>query len=279
MAQVALDNPSPCVVVTRPRKQQDGLLRRLQDLGFSTMAFPTIEIVPWYDQAALRSALQEISNYRWLVFTSVNGVKFFFDILQAWGISKKILSSLKIATIGSVTAAAVKAQGLTTTLCPPSFVAEALADSMLECDGPGLSAGGKVLLPRAAKAREILGERLRQAGAEVNIVPIYRTRASAEPVGGFLKALRAGKIQCLSFTSSSTVSCFFEKMPRDFDRRLLERVHIAAIGPITAETLISNGLKPQIVAPHHTTESLALAISEYFRKRNLCSPKQNAPGA
>lgn len=265
MVEVAPASIEKCVVVTRPRAQQTGLMRRLENLGFTTLSFPTIEIGPWYDQQVLRQAIADIASYRWLVFTSVNGARFFFEIVRAWGLDKEVFSHLKIAAIGSVTANALVKNGLAVNVCPPSFVAESLAQAMLDYDFQGLAAGGKVLLPRAAKAREVLGERLREAGAHVDIVPVYRTQASDEPIAPFLQALKTGRVHCVSFTSSSTVSCFFEKMPPGFNRHMLANVKIAAIGPITAETLKTFGFPPHIVAPLHTTESLALAISEYFR--------------
>ncbi len=267
MAKVAQAVSQKCVVVTRPRAQQMALVRQLSDLGFSTLSYPTIEIVPWFDQEALRKAMADIRSYRWLVFTSVNGVQFFFEIVKSWGVTPDALSHLKIAAIGSVTASALEKKGLAVTVCPPHFVAESLAQAMMQSDRQGLASGGKVLLPRAAKAREVLGERLRAAGALVDIIPVYRTQASTEPVAPFLEDLKNQKIHCISFTSSSTVSCFFEKLPVDFDRQLLATVKIAAIGPITADTLKTFGIQPDIVAPLHTTESLALAISDYFRKQ------------
>ena len=162
------------VVVTRAREQASGLAARLAELGAEVIQFPTIDIKPLDDSAEVDAAVRELKGYDWLIFTSANGVKCFWDRLEAQGLDARALSGLQIAAIGPATAQAVRVHGIAPDFVPEAYIAESVAKGLIE---KGMD-GKKVLLPRAREAREVLPEELRKAGADGIIFGGYHPEAS-----------------------------------------------------------------------------------------------------
>ncbi|RMD83739.1 MAG: uroporphyrinogen-III C-methyltransferase [Candidatus Dadabacteria bacterium] len=244
------------VLVTRARHQAGELAQRLSDLGADPVLYPTIEIVPPPDWAPLERALAHLGSYDWLVLTSANGVRAFFDALVERGHDLRELAGVRIAAIGPATAGAIRRLGLQVDAVPGEFRAEALLDRL------GPAAGRRILIARALEAREILPSQLEQAGAHVDVVPVYQTVATR----GLPAVSEIGPIDVATFTSSSTVTNFL-RIGGEAARGLLERCVIAAIGPITAATLEREGFRPSIVPHDYTVAGLTSAIVEFFAKR------------
>ncbi|MGD9763501.1 MAG: uroporphyrinogen-III C-methyltransferase [Candidatus Binatia bacterium] len=247
------------IVVTRPRAQAGGFIDALTDAGADVLACPAIEIAPPESWAALDAAIERLEIYDWLVLTSVNGVAMFFGRLRARGRDVRALHRTRVAAVGSETAAAIGERGLVADLVPAEFRAEAVAEA-LRAAGIG---GARVLLPRAAVAREVLPAMLRDAGAMVDEVASYRTvrgRADQAELRGLLAA-RA--IDLVTFTSSSTVTNFLALLGADAPA-LLAAVPAACIGPITADTARAAGLKVSIQPATYTTAALTGAIVRHF---------------
>ncbi len=247
------------VVVTRAREQASGSAALLAAKGARVIQFPTIRIVPMPDYAELDDAVSHLSRYGWVVFTSVNGVRFFRQRLDALGLDARALGSVKVAAIGPATARAVEGMGIRPDLVPASYVAEGVAQAMLDL---GMK-GQKVLLPRAAEARDVLPRALREAGAEVDVIAAYENVPSDEHRELVMEALEAGTLDCVTFGSSSTVRNFLASIPLD-ELKKHPGVRFAAIGPVTADTMRSLGLNPDIQPEAFTIPALVDAVCDAF---------------
>lgn len=246
------------VVVTRAREQASGLAAQLTELGADVVQFPTIAIHPLEDYSELDTivaAIAEGDAYHWLIFTSVNGVRFFWRRLLRAGWDARILGGVRVAAIGPATAAALRERGIVPDFVPDRYVAESVAQGLLE---RGV-AGRRVLLPRAREAREVLPDVLRKAGALVDVIPVYETVPAAVRREDVLERLAEGRIHCVTFGSSSTVENFLSLIPADTLRRYPD-VKLAAIGPITAATLGKHGLPCDIRPEEFTIPALVEAL-------------------
>jgi uroporphyrinogen III methyltransferase/synthase len=233
------------IVVTRAREQASELRGRLTRLGGRVVELPTIRIDP------LPVALPPLVDVDWLVLTSANGVSALFErgIIPA-GRDARALAGVRIAAIGPGTAAALARYGVRADLVPARYVAEAL----LEAFPPPTGAGGRVLLARAEQARDVLPDGLRKLGYDVDVLPLYRTRA-AEPDPAILDQVRRGHVDAITFTSSSTVRNFVELVGT-----LDPQPPVVSIGPITSATARELGLRVDAEAAAHTIDGLVTAL-------------------
>ena len=252
------------IIVTRATEQASGLRDSLENLGANVIQCPVIKIVPIKDYAMLDEAIERLNKYDWLIFTSVNGVKFFWERLFYAGRDSRALSGCKVAAIGPATANELEERGIVADIMPKNFIAEEVAQSILDYEGKNI-AGKKILVPRAAKARMILVEELAAAGAVVDVAPVYQTIADTACGQSIEQLIRENRIDCITFASSSTVKNFLDLIPSSL---LLEHpsVKLAAIGPITANALKENGLSAAIMPSSFTIPALVKAITGYFEK-------------
>ncbi len=247
----ALENKR--ILITRPRAQAAELGDQLAAQGAVPIVFPTIEIAPLADPALLDEAIRHLDQYHWIIFTSVNGVKAFWDRLDLSGFQNLTGLVGRIAAIGPATAQALESHGVTVTLIPDEYIAEAIIDKIGEVRGQ------RILLPRADIAREALAIELRQRGALVDEIAAYRTLPAApDPIG--LAELQRG-VDVITFTSSSTVRNFVRLVGQDV---IVPHTFIACIGPITANTARELGLRVDIMASEYTMSGLVSALEEYF---------------
>ncbi|HMK64299.1 MAG TPA: uroporphyrinogen-III C-methyltransferase, partial [Thermodesulfobacteriota bacterium] len=248
------------IVVTRTREQASELMDRLSDLGADCLEFPTIRIVPPADWAEMDQALRSLEGFDWIFFTSPNGVRFFFNRLEERGMDVRMLKGIRIGVIGPATAEALSRYHLRADLIPEKFQAEELLEALSEIP---LTAK-KILIPRAAQARDILPEGLRRMGAEVSVVSAYQTLPAETEKEALEQSLSQGEIDGLTFTSSSTVIQFLALFSRQKILSLLKNVTVACIGPITAKTARDNGLFVSVVAEEYTIPGLVRAIENYY---------------
>lgn len=243
------------VVVTRAREQASGLSRTLRDLGACVVQFPTIEISPLDDYGPVREAIGRLGSYDWVVFTSVNGVKHFWRELRGLGLDARAFGPVKLAAIGPATAEALEAHGLVPDFVPGKYVAEHVVEGLLARG----AAGKRVLIPRAAVAREVLPEELAKAGCQVELLPVYETKPSAGNLDAFRQSLEAGELRYVTFASSSTVENFLDLVPAETLKQHPE-IKLACIGPVTAKTLEAAGLKADIQPEDYTIPGLVEAL-------------------
>jgi uroporphyrinogen III methyltransferase/synthase len=237
------------VVVTRARAQASGLAAALHALGAEVIELPAIRIVPRLDSREVRDAVQSIHAYALVCLTSPNGVRLLFDALVAAGRDARALANATVAAIGPGTAAALAERGIRADIVPERSIAEALAESLRDFD----VADRPVLVARAAEARDVLPEALRDRGAKVDLVALYETVAEKlDPAA--LEAARDADY--VTFASSSTVRNFMDAV----GDRLPERTRVVSIGPVTSEAARQAGLAVDVEARRHDPDGLVEAL-------------------
>jgi uroporphyrinogen III methyltransferase / synthase len=249
------------VVVTRPREQAGELVMRLQAQGAATVEVPAIQIRdPADGGAALAATVDRLGDYDWVVLTSPNGARRLLDAVRDRGRDARAFAGARLAAIGPGTAEALAGANLGVDLVPPRFVAESLLEAL-----PAPSAtGGRLLLVRAAVARDVLPEGLRGKGWDVDVVEAYRTEQAPLTEE---QAAAVAAADVVTFTSSSTVSNFLAAMG---GRPIPPAV--AAIGPITAATAREHGLAVDVEAEVHTIDGLVDALVAWAAKAPRPSP-------
>ena len=248
------------ILITRARGQTEECSRLLRSYGATIIPFPTIEVVPPGDWGPLDKAIHKLDSYDWVIFTSVNGVRFFTERLTKKKGDLTALEGKKVCAIGPRTQGELEEMGIPVAFCPSEYRAEGVAE--------GLKArrikGQKILLPRARGARKILPEALQEAGAVIDEVEAYRAVMPAKGKDSLESILKKG-IEVVTFTSSSTVRNFMKLLS---DKTAINGVKIAVIGPVTGETARNYGLEPTITPQEYTIPALVEAIVEYFRRRS-----------
>lgn len=256
------------IVVTRTREQASELVNLLENYGAECIEYPTISLEPVDSYEILDRSLTEIDTYQWVLFTSINAVDYFFKRLFELGKDVRDLKGPKFAAVGRVTAEALASRGIRADLLPEEFTGDGLAVTLINEGVTGLN----ILVPRALKARETLPEKLSRAGAEVTVAPVYQNVLPKSSAGEHLKddlrqALEAKNVDMVTFTSSSTVKNFvtlLETSGPDELQRLMSGVAVAAIGPITAKTAESHGLKVDVQPVEYTIPGLVESIVKHF---------------
>jgi uroporphyrinogen-III synthase/uroporphyrinogen III methyltransferase/synthase len=226
------------VLVTRAAHQAGKLSESLRALGAEPIEVPLLEIRPPVSFELLDKALRRLNRYDWLIFTSANAVTALGARAQELGIALAPAASLKVATVGDSTAAAARKAGFQVTLVPESYVAESLGRGLT-----GLVRGKKILLARAAIARDVIPSALEQAGAEVDVVDAYRNEMPKRAPELLRDALSRG-IDAVTFTSSSSASHLAEAARAAHIKFPFSKVIAISIGPITSKTLRSLGWEP-----------------------------------
>ena len=241
------------VLVTRPWAQAGALVSALRTEGAVPIRFPTIEIRPAGDLRPLDAAIARLVDYGWLAFTSANGVAVFWDRLRALGIA--VPAGVRIAAVGTATARALATWGATVDFIPDEFVGARLGAALPDV------AGRRVLVARAALAREELVDILAARGALVDEVAVYDTiPATPDPEG--LAALERG-IDAATFTSASTVRNFATLLGLRA-QPLLDGVAVACIGPVTAAEARGLGFTVHVEPDEHTIPGLVRSLAEHY---------------
>ena len=236
------------IIITRAANQQSELSRRLSELGAKVILAPAIKIAPPRDGgAALEAVAKRVDGFNFLVFSSVNAVEAFFSHVE----DLRILAGVRIAAVGTGTARAIEAMKLRVDLIAQAFVAE----SLLDCFEPG---SGKVLLPQARQARDVLAQGFRSLGYQVEVVEAYETLAHI-PSSDELDSV--GEADAICFTSSSTVSNFLTCYGKSKLAPL-----VFSIGPITTATAVKEGIEVSATATEHDIEGLVAAVLKVLGK-------------
>ena len=247
------------MLVTRTRQQASTLAEALTAEGAQPVLLPAIEIARRADPGAVRAAIEGLreGEYEWVAFTSANAVEAWFDLVRGAGEDARLFAGAGIAAVGTATARALEARGLSADLVPTRGSGAGLADALIEI---GVE-GARVLVPRAERADPALVERLRAAGATVDEVTLYLAAPPAAPPPEVLDAIRAGEIDAVTFTSSSTVRNLATLLGGDVDA--LRGAVVACIGPQTAEAAMEAGLPPQVVSEEPSVDALVGALRRY----------------
>ncbi|MFS0727350.1 uroporphyrinogen-III C-methyltransferase [Paenibacillus sp. 1P07SE] len=257
------------VLVTRARAQASGLADRIEELGGEPVEYPVIEIRQSADPdtaAAIHEAVRTAESFDWLIFTSSNGVDYFFRWLREMRVDIRRFHRARLAAVGPGTARAIEAYGLIADELPQTYQAEGLLAALQGL----LQPGQRALLPRGNLARGVLPQELRQAGVEAVDIPVYETvLAQSSDDEEVLRQLREKEIDIVTFTSSSTVTNLMQRLRQQgvsSPAALLQGIAAACIGPLTAATAREAGLEVRIEPEEATVEALLSAIAAYRQR-------------
>ena len=237
------------VVVTRARAQASGLAATLRSLGAETVELPAIRIESRIDAAEVRDAVNSLSAYSLVCLTSPNGARLLFEAIAEAGLDARALAGATVAAIGPGTATELARHGVRADIVPERFVAEALVEALAGIEVEG----GRVLIARAAEARDVLPDAIAERGAEVDVLPLYET-VREEPQAAAVEAAQSADY--VTFTSSSTVRNLTEALGERFPRD----ARVVSIGPITSEAARAAGLRVDVEAGRHDIEGLVEAL-------------------
>ena len=239
------------VVVTRARAQASGLARRLEGLGAEVVELPAIRIEPRIDTDEVRRAVAALHSYALVCLTSPNGARLLFEAMATQGRDARALANASIAAIGPGTARELQAHGIEADLVPERFVAESLVEELAEMP----LEGKPVLIARAALARDVLPDALRERGAKVDVVALYET-VTEEPSPDAVEAAQSAGF--VTFTSSSTVTNLMGAL----GERMPAGAKVISIGPVTSETAREAGLEVHAEAERHDVDGLVQTLIE-----------------
>ncbi|MBI4743404.1 MAG: uroporphyrinogen-III synthase [Actinobacteria bacterium] len=254
------------ILVTRAKEQAGEIIEAFQELGAEVIECPTIKTVPPDDYSSLDRAIDNISSgkeksyYDWIIFTSANGVKYFFDRLRFLGKDSQKLTGIKLAAIGEATAERVRESGLNIDYMPKKFVAESVVEDFKKMD----IKNKKILIPRAEVAREVLPDELTKLGAKVDIAIAYKTVKDDSMKDKIKDLFLDKKVDVVTFTSSSTAENFLKMIEEAGLKESLENSAIAVIGQVTADKVTKLGYNVNIVPLVYTIKGLVEAIKNYF---------------
>jgi uroporphyrinogen III methyltransferase/synthase len=242
------------VVVTRPRAQAEELVAGLTEASADVVALPVIAIADSAEVGVLEELAGRAGDYDWIVFSSANAVDRFVGFLR----DGRALGGVRLAAVGPATAASLAGHRLVADLVPSVATAEGLVAEMPTAPAVSEAGSGRVLFPRAAEARDVLGPGLRAKGWEVDEVEAYRT-VTAGPADGATDDVieAAATADVITFSSPSTVDRYLAlsggRVPPV----------VACIGPVTAEAARKAGLVVDVVAEEHTASGLVAALVDH----------------
>jgi uroporphyrinogen III methyltransferase / synthase len=251
------------VLVTRATDQAGAFSRLLEGYGATVFECPTITIEPPENFAEVDDAIGQLAQFDWLIFTSANGVRVFFERLQTLGLDSRALGGRRIAAIGPKTAELLASHGIRPDLLPTGYHGEGLVAAF----GRHAVAGMRALYPKADRAREVVVTGLTELGMAVTAPVAYRTTAPDAVPRELLAALEERRVHCATFTSASTVGNLAALLGENRLIHLLEDVAVAAIGPVTAAACRELGLRVDIEPDEATVEALTAALLDHFSSR------------
>ncbi len=253
------------IVVTRSREQASELTSRLTELGASVIETPVIRTVAPEDSPRMRDSITRAGTYDWIIFTSVNGVDYFFLYLFELGFDARRLGSARVCAIGPATAERLKTYGIRPDMVPERFISSEILSALA---GAGQVSGKSFLLPRADIASRELTEGLKAGGAAaIDDITVYRTvedDLSNDPA--VRETIKNARFDMVTFTSSSTVQNF-DKLVKKIAMADTDTFSCAAIGPVTAEKARELGYRINVSAERHTIEGLVESIVMYYKTR------------
>jgi uroporphyrinogen III methyltransferase/synthase len=239
------------IVVTRATPQAGTLRVALSSLGAEVLELPALRVVP-LDPAPLREALDRVTEYDWIIFTSQNAVALLWESLRVAGRDARWLAGRRIACVGRSTADTLLARGVAADVVPDRFVAEGVLEAFDERDDVR---GTRVLYVAAENARDVLPDGLTERGCRVDVVPVYRTSGDGAGAGALREALAAGRVDAVTFASASAVRGFIEAVGADLARR----APAVSIGPVTSDAVKAAGIPLGAEATEASIDALAAA--------------------
>jgi len=245
------------IVVTRTRGQAGKLSELIGEKGGEAIELPAIKIREPEDFTAFDNALDNLARYKWVVFTSGNGVEAFLNRMKRIGADIRMLYGIKLCAVGPSTADRLIEAGLRPDFVPESYTTGELLKGVRRLAGPG----ERVLLARADIAGAELSEGLRECGIEFDELAVYRTSTDSRSRDEALELFGNGRVDCITFTSSSTVRGFIDLLGRD-RLELAKGARVVCIGPVTADAARKLGMRVDAIADEYTIEGLVKKLVE-----------------
>lgn len=247
------------ILVTRGAAQTSSFSTLIEAQGGIPIEIPLLSFKLIDDKKHMKT-LRDLHSFQWIIFTSQNGISFFWELLEKCHINREILNKLNIAVVGKKTELELKKHGFEAKVVPKEYVAENLLDSLLPCLHPG----ERTLIVRGNLARTVIKEGLIEHGYEAEELTVYETGPNHHAKQSLRELLMDGELDAITFTSSSTVT-FFMEMVKDLPwQSLLKDCLIVCIGPITAETVKSFGMTEYLVPPHYTINGMIDVLIHHF---------------
>jgi uroporphyrinogen III methyltransferase/synthase len=248
------------ILVTRAAEQAGEFSGMLAGLGARVFECPTISILPPGDHTELDKAIASLGSFHWLIFTSVNAVNYFFARLAFLGLDARAIGPARVCAVGPRSAAALLSFGVRADLVPCDYKAEGVIAVFSSMDVKGM----RFLFPKGDRAGEVIPAGIVELGGEVVAPVAYRNVIPAYLPDPVMQALEERKIDCVTFTSSSTAENLSAMLDENRLLHLLEGVAVAAIGPVTAKTCRELGLEVHIEPKEYTLAALTGEIVNYF---------------
>jgi uroporphyrinogen III methyltransferase/synthase len=248
------------IIVTRAADQASEFSAMMTSRGATVLECPTIKLIEPTSWNELDAAIEKLGSFNWLILTSVNAVRFFFQHLNSLGFDARALGPCKVCAVGPKTAEAIEENGIRPDLIPPDYKAEAIVSEFAKL----AISGQRILFPRADRAREIIPQELEKMGARVTAPVIYRNILPERLCPETILALEKRCVDCITFTSSSTALNMAELLGADLLANMLKGVAVASIGSVTSKTCRDLGLKVDIQPNEFTLSALSDAIQYYF---------------
>ena len=248
------------IIVTRAAEQAGEFSAKLAARGATVLECPTIKLVEPESWQLLDLAIRCLAGYDWVVLTSANAARYFFQRMEALGVDARALAGCRICAVGPKTADEIRRHGIRPDLVPTDYKAEGVVDEFSRLD----MQNARVLFPRADKARDVIPQELKRMGAHVDSPVAYRNVFPERLPPETLFALEKRSVDCITFTSSSTVQNLAAMLGEEMMLDMLKGVVVASIGPITSKSCRELGLKVDIEPKSYTMESLAEALEAHF---------------
>jgi uroporphyrinogen III methyltransferase / synthase len=247
------------IFLARASGQARATMRMISQRGAVPVSVPLISIEDPSDLAAVHAAVRTLPNYDWVLLTSANGAERLLSALSAEKLDARAFGNAKIGVIGPMTAEPLRRIGLQPDLVADDHIAEGLLDGLLQ-----RGKARRVLVFRAAEARQVLPDELRARGVEVDVIAAYSTRRLGEECASQVQQIfSTGKLDAVLVTSSSMAEALVEGLGSQAPERL-EDVVVASIGPVTTATLVRLGVRVDVTATNHTIPALLDALEEYL---------------
>ena len=249
------------VLVTRGADQAGEFTSKLERLGARVYGCPTIEIKPPRDYRDLDLAIRELESFDWIVFTSYNAVKYFFGRLGDLGLDTRALGRCRVCAVGPKTAAALAPFGLRADLVPRDYKAEGVVAAFATLE----ISGKRILFPKGDRAREVVPDELTRMGAQVTAPVAYLNETPSEIPAEALQALEERRVDCVTFTSSSTVQNLAGILGDNHFLHLMDGVLVASIGPVTSKSCRDLGLDVHLEPAEYTLDALAAQLVGHYQ--------------
>ncbi|OIJ10590.1 hypothetical protein BKP37_18845 [Anaerobacillus alkalilacustris] len=250
------------ILVTRAKAQASALSLQIEKYGGIPVEMPLITCKAVKDKTIIHKELRLLHTYQWLIFTSKNGIDFFFEELNLVNGSSNIPPTCKIAVVGEKTENALAPYGLKADLIPELYVAESLVDCLLNV----LIEGERVLIPRGNLARDIIPKRLRENEIKVTELDVYETVIETNSKDELYRAIKNQELDVVTFTSSSTVENFVQLLKGSDWRNYLGNIIFASIGPITTKTMKKHHVPVHTEPSEYTINGMLISVMDKLKE-------------